>query len=54
MPKGGAALVTAVGSNKARCQLTSISTTTPQKVDVKCFNTQGIPVDSKFMLSYTK
>ena len=54
MPKGGAAAVTAVGTGKSRCQLTSISTTTPQKVGVACFTPSGNPVDSKFTFSYTK
>ncbi len=55
MPKGGAAFVTAVGSDKAFCQLTSIRTSgTPQKVGVACFKPNGAAVDAKFMLAYTK
>ena len=53
MPKGGAAVVTAVGSGKSRCQLGSISTTTPQKVGVRCFTPSGNPTDSQFTFSYT-
>jgi hypothetical protein len=54
MPRGGAAEVTAVGSGKSRCQLESISTSTPQKVAVLCFAPNGSAVDSKFTFSYTK
>jgi hypothetical protein len=55
MPKGGAAFVTAVGTDKARCQLTSIRTDgTPQKVGIACFKPNGSAVDSKFMLAWTK
>jgi len=55
MPKGGAAFATAVGTDKARCQLTSIRATgTPQKLGVACFKPNGAAVDSKFMLAYTK
>jgi len=55
MPKGGAAFVTAVGTDKIRCQLTSIRTdAAPQKVGVACYRVNGTPADSKFMLSYTK
>jgi hypothetical protein len=55
LPKGGSALVTAVGADKARCQLTSIRTDgAPQKVGVACFKPNGNAVDSKFMLAWTK
>jgi hypothetical protein len=55
MPKGGAAFVTALGTDKARCQLVSIRTdAAPQKVSVACYKVNGSPADSKFMLSYTK
>ena len=55
LPKGGAAFVTAVGTDKAFCQLTSIRTdATPQKVGVACFKFNGSAVDSKFMLAYTR
>jgi hypothetical protein len=55
MAKGGGAFVTAVGTDKARCQLTSIRTDgTPQKVGVACFKPNRTAVDSKFMLAYTR
>jgi len=55
MPKGGAAFVTAVGTDKSFCQLTGIRTSgSPQKIGVACYKLSGNPVDSKFMLTYTK
>jgi hypothetical protein len=55
LPKGGGAWVTAVGTDKAFCQLTSIRTdASPQKVGVACYKPNGSAVDSKFMLAYTK
>jgi hypothetical protein len=55
MPKGGSAQVTAVGTGKAACVLSSIRTVgLPQKVGVHCFNVNGDAVDAKFSLTYTR
>lgn len=54
MPGRGAAIVTAYGPGKARCQLSDISTTSPVKLTVRCFKPAGAPVDSDFTLAWTK
>jgi hypothetical protein len=54
MPGRGAAIVTAYGPGKARCQLSSIGTTTPVKIVVRCFKPNGALVDSDFTLAWTK
>ena len=54
LPAGGAAAVTAVGTGTSRCQLTSIAGKVGQTVGVACFSPSGTPVDSEFMLSFTK
>lgn len=53
MPSGGAAIVTAYGSAKVRCNVTSIrSSGSPQKVGVRCVDFHWQAVDSEFTLSY--
>ena len=55
MAPGGAAHVTPVGGGTARCNVSSIRTTSlPQKVGVRCWNTAGKPTDSRFTLSYLR
>jgi hypothetical protein len=55
MPKGGAALVTPYGTGSEDCQIGSIrASSTPQRVEVRCFSKTGKPVDAKFLLAYTK
>jgi hypothetical protein len=54
MPGRGAAIVTAYGPGKARCQLSSLGTTSPVKVTVRCFKPNGALVDSDFTLAWTK
>jgi hypothetical protein len=55
MPVGGAVVVTAYGSDAHTCQLSKIRTsTTPQKVQVRCFMFDGTPADSYFNLSYLR
>lgn len=54
MPGRGAAIVTAYGTGKARCQLGSIGTTTPVKLTVRCFKPTGSLTDSDFTLAWTK
>lgn len=51
---GPAAIETAYGTGKARCQLRDIGTTTPVKLTVRCFKPAGAPVDSDFTLAWTK
>lgn len=54
MPGRGAAIVTAYGTGKARCQLSDIGTTAPVKLTVRCFKPAGALVDSDFTLAWTK
>jgi hypothetical protein len=55
MARGGSAQVTAYGAGAAICQLTSIRKDgLPQRIGVACFGPSGSPVDSRFMLSYTR
>lgn len=55
MPVGGAAQVTAYGSGKSRCVLSSIATSVaPQQIGVHCFAPNGDRVDSEFGLSYQR
>ncbi|MEA2348120.1 MAG: hypothetical protein QOG62_1907 [Thermoleophilaceae bacterium] len=55
MPAGGAVKVTAYGANARTCQLGSIRTGgTPQRVQVRCFRFDGVPANSKFVLSYLR
>ena len=55
MPRGGAAEVTALGSGRSVCELTSIRTLSkPQVIGVRCSRPLGRSVDSPFSLSYTK
>ena len=52
MPAGGTAQVTAVGPSDVMCQLSSVATSLPQRVGVRCFTPNGTSADSKFYLSY--
>lgn len=55
MPKGGSAQVTAYGAGAALCQVTSIGKgAPPQRIGVACLQPDGTPVDSRFLLSYTR
>jgi hypothetical protein len=55
MPLGGSAQVTAYGSGPSVCQPTSIRKDgLPQRIRVACFGPDGTPIDSRFLLSYTR
>lgn len=55
MPVGGSAQVTAVGTDKVLCQLSSIRKKgSPQKVGVACYKPNGSLADSKFSLTFTR
>ena len=55
MALGGSAQVTAYGAGPAICQVTGIRKDgLPQRIGVACFGPSGAPVDSQFMLSYTR
>ena len=50
---GGAAVVTAVGDGKQRCQLEALPTAgSPKKIDVHCFTPGGGSTNSPFVLSF--
>jgi hypothetical protein len=52
---GGVALVTATGSGKQLCQVSSLPTTgSPKKIDVRCFTPDGLPANSAFVLSFVQ
>lgn len=55
LPRGGAAVVTAYGTNGHRCSILAIRTNgTPQRVKVKCVDETGTPANTKFLLSWVK
>ena len=55
MPKGGAAIVTAYGSGKIRCNVATINTAgTPEQMNVRCRDFSGHSVDAAFTLSYLR
>jgi hypothetical protein len=52
---GGSAQVTAYGTSKVRCQVSSIPTTgSPQTVGVRCFKYDGTPADARFSFVFTR
>jgi len=54
MPKGGSAQVTAFGTDPRHCTISSIATSSPQKVGVRCFDAAGVAQDAKFTLAYAR
>ena len=54
LPGGGAAIVTAFGAGKARCQLGSISTGAPARITVRRNKPNCALVNSDFTLAWTK
>ena len=55
MPLGGSAQVTAFGNNQRWCVASNIRKTgLPQRVGVRCFGSDGDPVDTRFTLAYAK
>ena len=52
---GGAAIVSAAGEGKNRCQIDSLPTAgSPKKVTVRCFTPDGVAANSRFTLSFVK